>query len=120
MRKQKILLILISLFLLLPALTFARSDSRYDVGLNLPFNQKAGDVNPQTGNLTINVTDLSLPGRAGMDFSFSRVWSLNQSNAYNMNRSSDDGHNYLSDDTTDRFNLSGVHEERSYKFSYQI
>ncbi len=118
--RQRILSILISLFLLLSAFTFAQSDSHYDAGLNLPFNRKAGDVNPQTGNLTISVTDLSLPGRAGMNFSFSRVWSLNQSNAYNMNRSSDDGHNYLSDDTTDRFNHLGTGWNASLPYIFSL
>ena len=42
------------LLILLPTLLFAQSDSRYDAGLNLPFNQKAGDVNPQTGNLSLH------------------------------------------------------------------
>ena len=56
------------LFLIIPSTAFAQSDTRYDSGLNLPFNEKAGDVNPQTGNITLGVTDLTLPGRAGMNF----------------------------------------------------
>lgn len=118
--KKTILTLMIVVMLLLTMGAFAQSDSRYDAGLNLPFNQKAGDVNPQTGNLGISVIDLSLPGRAGMDFSFSRVWSLKQSNAYNMNQSSDDGHNYLSDDTPDRFNHLGTGWNASLPYIFSL
>ena len=36
-----------------PTPALAAGDTRYDAGLNLPFNEKAGNVNPQTGNLTL-------------------------------------------------------------------
>jgi hypothetical protein len=37
--------LLVALFLLLSSVAFAQAtDSRYDAGLNLPFNEKAGDV----------------------------------------------------------------------------
>ena len=101
-------LIILALLIITPFAAFSQSDSRYDSGLNLPFNQKAGDVNPQTGNLTLSFTDLALPGRAGLNFSFSRIWSLNQSNVFNMNQNSYDGLNYLSSDTIEQYNHMGV------------
>jgi hypothetical protein len=86
----------------------AQSDSRYDAGLNLPFNRKAGDVNPQTGNLTLSFTDVALPGRAGMNFSFSRVWSLNKSNVFNMDRNPYDQQNILTSDTIEQYSRMGA------------
>jgi RHS repeat-associated protein len=88
-----------------PAL--AVDDTRYDSGLNLPFNEKAGNVNPQTGNLTIEATDLELPGRGGLNFKFGRIWSLNQSNVFTMYQSSD-GSNQLNSETMERYNRIGV------------
>lgn len=63
---------------------FSRSDSRYDKGLNLPFTPKAGDVNPQTGELSLSYSDITLPGRAGFNFSFGRIYSTMTANVFNM------------------------------------
>jgi len=102
---------------LLPIITFsllftlgltAQEDSRYDTGKNLPFNQKAGDVDPQTGNVTLQVTDLSLPGRAGMDFSFGRIWKTNQSNVFSMSRNPVTGGNRLTSHTIEEVNHLGA------------
>jgi len=87
---------------------FSQTDTRYDAGLNLPFNEKAGDVNPQTGNLTLGFTDVSLPGRAGYGFSFGRVWSLNRSNVYTMYQDPNDGSNRLGSQTIEMYNHMGV------------
>jgi hypothetical protein len=84
----------------------AQQDNRYDAGMNLPFNAKAGDVNPQTGNITVGFTDVRLPGRAGMDFTFGRMWSLNQSNVFNMY--SKDGTNRLNSQTIEKYNRLGT------------
>jgi hypothetical protein len=94
-------------FILLPATLSAQTDSRYDAGKNLPFNEKAGEVNPQTGNITLGATDFTLPGRAGMDFSFGRIWALNQSNVFSMYRN-DLGVNGLSSRTIEAQNHMGV------------
>lgn len=87
---------------------YGQSDNRYDAEKNLPFNQKAGDVNPQTGTITIGAGDVSLPGRAGMNFSFGRSWNLNQSNVYHMYQDINDGSNRLSTDTIERVNRMGI------------
>lgn len=50
---KKVFMILV--FITISLITYAQSDTRYDSGLNLPFNEKAGDVNPQTGNITLSV-----------------------------------------------------------------
>ena len=77
--------IIISIILILSAgMLSGQEDTRYDSDLNLPFNQKAGDVNPQTGGISLSAADVSLPGRAGMNFSFGRIWNLNQANVFNM------------------------------------
>ena len=83
-------------------------DTRYDADKNLPFNEKSGDVNPQTGNLTLNYTDVSLPGRAGFNFTFSRVWNLNTSNAFNMYQDKNDGSNKLSGNTAEKHYRMGT------------
>jgi hypothetical protein len=70
MAKQFILSILI--FLSVTTVS-AQNDTRYDTDLNLPFNAKAGDVNQQTGSITIGATDVNLPGRAGMNFILDEV-----------------------------------------------
>jgi hypothetical protein len=72
--------------------------------MNLPFNEKAGEVNPQTGSITLSYTDVSLPGRAGLSFTFSRIWATNHSNVFAMNRNTTDGSNYLSSDTIEKYN----------------
>ena len=65
-KMNKTIKIIIAIVLILsPFPAFSQADSRYDTGLNLPFNEKAGDVNPQTGNISINAADVSLPGRGG-------------------------------------------------------
>lgn len=87
---------------------FAQQDSRYDSDKNLPFNQKAGDVDPQTGNVTLQVSDLVLQGRAGMNFSFGRIWKTNQSNIYTMSRNSVTGSNQLTMDTIEAQHNMGV------------
>lgn len=84
------------------------TDSRYDAGLNLPFNERAGEVNPQSGNLTLSFADVALPGRAGFDFTFSRTWSLNRSNVFAMSRNLADGRNLLTSDTIEAYNHLGV------------
>jgi YD repeat-containing protein len=95
-------LIFLSVFLfLLSAPLFSQNDSRYDSGLNLPFNEKAGDLNPQTGSVTVQATDVSLPGRAGMDFSFGRVWTTAQSNVFAMSQDPVTNLNRLSTDTVE-------------------
>jgi len=47
-------LTLLMLILLVCGGLWAQSDTRYDSGLNLPFNQKSGDVNPQSGSVTLD------------------------------------------------------------------
>ncbi|MBB6478468.1 peptidoglycan DD-metalloendopeptidase family protein [Spirochaeta isovalerica] len=101
-------IIFTALFLMAGSLIFAQQDSRYDAGKNLPFNQKAGNVDPQTGNVTVQVTDLSLPGRAGMDFSFGRIWKTNQSNIFSMSRNPVDGSNRLTSHTIEEVNNMGA------------
>jgi len=73
----------------------------------LPFNEKAGDVNQQTGNLMLGFTDVSHPGRAGYGFSFGRIWSLNRSNVYTMYRDPDDGSNRLGSETIEKYSRMG-------------
>jgi len=68
---------MIMFFNLYPVLFAQQGDTRYDAGMNLPFNKQAGDVNPQTGNLTVSSQDVALAGRAGFNFSFGRIWALN-------------------------------------------
>jgi|GEM_PF-2589150 len=96
----------IMIILLIGGLGFSQEDSRYDADKNLPFNEKAGDVNPQTGSITIGVTDVALPGRAGFDFSFGRIWSLSQANVFNMYYK--DGNNRLNSNTAARYNRMGI------------
>ncbi len=86
----------------------AQEDSRYDSHLNLPFNEKAGDVNPQSGSVTINEIDVSLPGRGGLDFSFGRTWVTNRSNVYTMYWSDSAQNNALSSDTIEKRNRLGA------------
>ena len=62
---KKIELFITIIIIFFPIVLYSQQDSRYDSGLNLPFNQKAGNVNPQTGNVSVSVADVSLPGRAG-------------------------------------------------------
>ena len=104
---RKLITSFIFLLLCIPAFVFTQTDTRYDAGKNLPFNEKAGEVNPQTGNITLSVTDLTLPGRAGMHFSFGRIWALNQSNVFSMYRNRQ-GVNGLSSHTIERQNNMGV------------
>lgn len=99
---------LILVLFFVPGLLIAQSDNRYDSDMNLPFNAKNGDVNPQTGGVSLSYTDLSLPGRAGMDFTYSRFWTLNQSNVFNMYQDQTDGSNELNGDTLDKFNGLGI------------
>ncbi|HAX38224.1 MAG TPA: hypothetical protein DD477_06145, partial [Spirochaetaceae bacterium] len=87
------LIVLVTLAFSLPLA--AQTDSRYNAGFNLPFNQQAGDVNPQTGDLTVAVNDVVLKGRAGFDFVFGRVWNLSQSNLFTMYCNPHDGSNGL-------------------------
>jgi hypothetical protein len=94
--------------LILSLFAFAQPDSRYDAGLNLPFNEKSGDANPQTGNLTLGATDVSLPGRGGLNFSFGRIWTLNQSNVFNMYQDFVDGFNKLNSETVEKYNRLGA------------
>jgi RHS repeat-associated protein len=86
----------------------AQGDTRYDVGFNLPFNEKAGNVNPQTGNVTLSFSDLELPGRGGMNFQFGRYWNLNQANVFTMYRDPYDGSNKLNSETLEDCNHLGV------------
>lgn len=104
---KKVFLTISIAFLLVSGISvFGQSlDTRYSSNLNLPFNRKAGDINPQTGNVVLSYTDLELPGRAGFNFSFGRIWSLNQSNAFNMYF---DGSNRLNSNTIERVNRLGV------------
>ena len=102
------LLFALIFFLLLPTITFAQTDSRYDAGMNLPFNEKAGDVNPQTGDVSLGFTDVSLPGRGGMHFSFGRSWSLTRSNVFNMYWNPDAGNNRLDSTTVELQNNLGA------------
>ncbi|HEX3044270.1 MAG TPA: polymorphic toxin-type HINT domain-containing protein [Bacillota bacterium] len=95
------------------------TDSRYDSGLNLPFNEKAGNVNPQSGNLTIEATDLELPGRGGFNFKFGRIWNLNQSNVFTMSRNPYDGSNQLNSETMERFNRIGVGWSRNIPYIFK-
>ncbi len=109
----------ILLFLSFATVAFSQNDSRYDSGLNLPFNEKAGDVNPQTGNITLSFTDVALPGRAGMNFTFSRIWALNQSNVFAMERNSIDGSNYLSSETIEQYNHIGAGWSASLPYVFE-
>jgi hypothetical protein len=101
-------LIVVFIIICLPFSTFPQADTRYDAGMNLPFNEKAGEVNPQTGNLSLSFTDVSLPGRGGMHFSFGRMWSLNQSNVFNMYWNQDVQNNRLNATTVAQQNNMGV------------
>jgi hypothetical protein len=58
--------IIVLILSLLSLYVYSQSDYRYDSGLNLPFNEKAGGVNTQTGNLTLSAQDVSLPGRVSI------------------------------------------------------
>jgi hypothetical protein len=107
------------ILLLLSPLAFSQQDTRYDAGLNLPFNEKAGDVNPQTGNITLNFTDVNLPGRAGYNFTFSRFYALNQSNVFAMGQDMVDGSNYSSSDTLEQFNRLGVGWSASLPYIFE-
>ena len=98
--------------------TLAASDTRYDSGLNLPFNEKAGNVNPQTGVLTQEVTDLELPGRNGFNFKLDRVWNLNQANIFTMYRDSVDGSNKLNSETLEKYNRMGVGWSRNIPYIF--
>jgi len=111
----------ISIFLLLflPVAAFSQEDTRYDAGMNLPFNEKAGDVNPQTGNLTIGVTDVSLPGRAGYGFVFGRVWSLNRSNVYTMYWDLNADNNRLGSETIEKYNHLGAGWSSNLPYVYE-
>jgi len=100
--------IILIFLMVFPLWGFSQTDTRYDADKNLPFNEKAGDVNPQTGNLTLQYKDVNLPGRTGMDFSFTRIWSLNQSNVYHMYLDNVTYQNELSSDTIERVNRLGV------------
>ncbi|MBN2440955.1 MAG: RHS repeat-associated core domain-containing protein [Spirochaetales bacterium] len=93
---------------LMPGLLHSQEDTRYDAGMNLPFNEKAGDVNPQTGNITLSFADVNLPGRGGMNFTFGRIWSLNQSNLFTMYCDPDTGENRLSSHTPEEQNHLGA------------
>ena len=106
-RKIKSLLIIL-LLSILPAVIYSQEDSRYDSGMNLPFNRKAGNVNPQTGNVSAQMTDIALPGRAGVNFTFSRMWSLNKSNAFNMYYDADNKQNRLDSNTLDKYYRLGI------------
>lgn len=105
MKKTAVVLIISVLFLLC-SVTYSQEDSRYDSGFNLPFNEKAGDVNPQTGNITVHSTDVLLPGRAGFDFEYGRIWSLNKSNVFHMYRDSE-GRNRLGPAPVEKMNRMG-------------
>src|SRR5512137_1119137 len=98
----------IAIIILTAAVMFGQQDTRYDAGLNLPFNEKAGDVNPQTGNITLSFTDVTLPGRAGHNFTFGRTWALNQSNVFAMKQNSADGTNLLTSETIEQYNHMGA------------
>lgn len=106
MKTKAMLILAIALALLpLPSL-WAQGDTRYNTDMNLPFNAKAGEVNPQTGDISLQVTDLSLPGRGGYGFSFGRTWTLSQSNAFNMYFK--DGANRLNSNTVERTSRLGA------------
>lgn len=87
---------------------FSQTDTRYDSDMNLPFNSKEGDVNPQTGGISVTYSDITLPGRADMKFTFSRIWTLNQSNLFNMYLDPVDYENRLDGNTLDKYNGLGV------------
>jgi RHS repeat-associated protein len=106
-RVKKICLLIILLFVFGIGVS-AQTDTRYDSDMNLPFNQKAGNVNPQTGNVSVSGTDVSLPGRAGMNFSFGRMWNLNQSSVYNMFFDSVTGLDTLDNETISKLNNLGI------------
>ncbi|MBN2440629.1 MAG: RHS repeat-associated core domain-containing protein [Spirochaetales bacterium] len=102
MNKIKISYTLLFLVLLLSPWYIAAQDAgdtRYNSHMNLPFNAKEGDVNPQTGDISIRATDVALPGRGGYNFTFDRIWSLNRANVFNMYY---DGGNKLNSNTIDR------------------
>ena len=116
---KRLLIFIMFLGMALTAAGAQATDSRYDAGLNLPFNQKAGDVNPQSGNITLGYTDLALPGRAGLDFVFARSWSLNQSNVFAMGRNSFDRMNILTSDTIEAYNHLGVGWSSSLPYIFE-
>jgi hypothetical protein len=108
MKKSNSIIIAI-LLSVVSTLAFGQAgDNRYHADKNLPFNQKAGEVNPQTGEVTLSFTDVALPGRAGMNFSFGRTWSLSRSGAFHMDYDQDIGNNIISGDTLERQNKMGV------------
>jgi YD repeat-containing protein len=101
------------------ALSTHAQDTRYHADKNLPFNQKAGEVNPQTGEVTLSYTDVALPGRAGMNFTFGRTWSLSQSAAFHMVYDQDIGNNVISGDTLERQNKMGVGWSTNLPYVYE-
>ncbi|MBN2535293.1 MAG: hypothetical protein JXB88_20605 [Spirochaetales bacterium] len=117
--KKTYISLFVFIFLVCSWGAFAQTDTRYDTGMNLPFNEKAGDVNPQTGNLTLGFTDVSLPKRAGYHFSFGRVWVLNRSNVYTMYRDPDTGRNRLGSDTIEKYNHLGVGWSSNLPYVYE-
>ena len=108
MNKKNIIIMTILLAVICQCILIAEPDSRYDTGLNLPFNEKAGDVNPQTGNITLSFTDLALPGRGGFHFTYGRIWALNQSNVFNMYWDPENQVNELDSNTLERYNRLGT------------
>jgi hypothetical protein len=101
------------------ALSTYAQDTRYHGDKNLPFNQKAGEVNPQTGEVTLSFTDVALPGRAGMNFTFGRTWSLSQSAAFHMDYDQDIANNIISGDTLERQNKMGVGWSTNLPYVYE-
>lgn len=60
-------------------------ESVYDHGQEAPLsilNQNSEAIDPLTGNLKLYNTDLSLPGKNGLNFELRRFYSLTQSNIY--------------------------------------
>jgi YD repeat-containing protein len=119
MKKSNSIIIAI-LLSVVSTLAFGQAgDNRYHADKNLPFNQKAGEVNPQTGEVTLSFTDVALPGRAGMNFSFGRTWSLSRSGAFHMDYDQDIGNNIISGDTLERQNKMGVGWSTSLPYVYE-
>ncbi|MBN2440628.1 MAG: RHS repeat-associated core domain-containing protein [Spirochaetales bacterium] len=87
MNKIKIYCILLLVVLLFTSWSIAAQDAgdtRYNSHMNLPFNAKEGDFNPQTGDIAVRAVDIALPGRGGYNFTFERIWSSGLANVFNM------------------------------------
>jgi RHS repeat-associated protein len=57
-------------------------DTQYNADKNVPFGTTITDFSPQTGAVSVSSTDLTLPGRAGLDLAITRTYSSSAANLY--------------------------------------